>query len=176
MCRFVFFFLSVVSVFGSIGAYADSGPTYMKPRSTMSSSESPNAPMEGLELMITVYEASPNLKDLLYVTTSFKFNAEGKSKIATLAGPSGTKLGQRSGQATFLNKQKDVMVFTHEDADFEGVFTNILYFLGEGVGEMISTRDGEYLKCYARIGQCSLKPSKRKMDYTLSDYTLPELP
>jgi len=185
MFRFSFFILSVLSISALLEGHSSPSPTYMTPMSMSPtfdsingklSNNSPNAPMAGLELLFTVFEASPDLKELLYVTTSLKFNAEGKSSIATLAGPSGTKLDKRSGQATFLNKEKDVMVFIHEDADFEGVFTNVLYFLGEGVGELVSTKDGQYLKSYVRIGQSSSKPSKRKMDYTLSDYTLPELP
>lgn len=126
--------------------------SYLSTPSSQSSLLSPmKTDMSWTGFFVTIYETSPGLKDLLYLTTRFQFQEGGETMIQDLAGPTGSKLTARKGQATFLSKDKKVMVFLHRDDRFPQDFTNVLQLSSEEGGELLTTYGKEYLKGYVRL-------------------------
>ena len=85
--------------------------------------------------------------------------------LDVLAGPQGSKLGVRTGFATFLYKGQNTLLYLHKDEAFKEEFTNILYLLSETTGELMATQGSQYVKCYVKIQQ---QPKGQKDTFSFS--------
>lgn len=136
-----------LSSLDDISSYLSNMPSSPLPLS--SSPAKSDLPATGF--FVTVYETSPGLKDLLYVTTYFQFQEGGKTEISDVAGPVGSKLTTRKGQATFLSQDKHFMVFLHKDGGFTQEFINVLQIFPGETGELLTIQGHEYLKGYVHM-------------------------
>ncbi len=141
-----------LSSLDDISSYLSNMPSSPLPLSSPTAKS--DLPITGF--FVTVYETSPAFKDLLYVTTHFQFQEGGKTEISDISGPAGSKLAIRKGQATFLSRDKHLMVFLHKDGGFAQEFMNVLQLFPGDTGELLTIQGQEYLKGYVHMER---KPS-----------------